>query len=265
MPPPGGRVAPVPSRYALRRDVDELAVEFEVDDNTLAGTPAGTGAPGALPADVVPATTAPVVLERFRKDEEDAPPTRSLRALRWGLVPARAQDASGGARTAEVRAKTLLEDPATAEAALLRRCLVPADAWYGSGAGATADGGPGGQDVAVEPADGSVLALAGVYDFWRDPARAPGDPARWLVSFAVVTTAAGAGPEPRPGRVPLVVPRDLRDAWLDPSLDDADDVRSLLAAVPDDLLRSGALRVRPVPPADRGGAPDPGAGEPPRA
>ena len=248
----------MPSRYALRRDVDELAVEFEVDDNTLAATPSGPGAAAALPADVVPATTAPVVLERFRKDEEDAPPTRSLRALRWGLVPAGAQDASGGARTAEVRAETLLEDPATAEAALLRRCLVPADAWHGSGA-------PGGQDVAVGPADGSVLALAGVYDFWKDPARAPGDPARWLVSFAVVTTAAGAGPEPRPGRVPLVVPRDLRDAWLDPSLDDADDVRSLVAAVARDLFRGGALQVRPVPPADRGGAPDPGAGEPPRA
>ncbi|NAZ75205.1 SOS response-associated peptidase, partial [Kineococcus sp. T13] len=102
------------------------------------------------------------------------------------------------------------------------------------------------QPFAVGAADGSVLSLAGVYEFWKDATRAEDDPARWLVSFAVVTTAAEPGLDRLHERMPLVVPRDLRDAWLDPSLDEADDVRALLGAVPRDLFLGGALEAHPV-------------------
>nr|WP_246314157.1 SOS response-associated peptidase [Kineococcus aurantiacus] len=243
----GGKVCRVCGRYALRRELEDLVEEFEVDDNTLTG-PAADPAAVTRSTNVAPTTTPPVVLERFRKGEPDAPPTRSLRALRWGLVPSWSKDASGAARMVNARSETLLDKPAFAAAALARRCLVPVDAWYEWQT--TAVTGPGGkplkQPFAVSAADGSVLSLAGVYEFWQDPARAPEDPARWVVSFAVVTRAAEAGLDRLHERMPLVVPRDLRDAWLDPSLDDADDVRSLLGAVPHDLFLGGALRAHPV-------------------
>ncbi|WP_432502509.1 SOS response-associated peptidase [Kineococcus arenarius] len=224
-------------RYVLQRDVDELVAEFEVEEPALG--PGGA----ASPADVVPGARPPVVLERFRKGEPDAPPSRSLRALSWGLVPPGARDASAGPAAAHVRAEALLREPSSAPAALARRCLVPVDAWYQR----RADGEPRGAQSAVSAADGSVLSLAGVYEFWQDPARAPGDPARWLVSFALVTTAAEPGPDRLRGRVPLVVPRDLRDAWLDPTLDEAEDVAALLDALSRE--RAGtALRTHPVPP-----------------
>ncbi|WP_432535419.1 SOS response-associated peptidase [Kineococcus arenarius] len=228
-------------RYVLQRDVDELVAEFEVEEPALG--PGGA----APPADVVPGARPPVVLERFRKGEPDAPPSRSLRALSWGLVPPGARDASAGPAAAHVRAETLLREPSSAPAALARRCLVPVDSWYQRRAGAAAGDEPRGAASAVSAADGSVLSLAGVYEFWQDPARAPGDPARWLVSFAVVTTAAEPGPDRPPGRVPLVVPRDLRDAWLDPTLDEAEDVAALLDALSRERAAT-ALRTHPVPP-----------------
>ncbi|WP_432511679.1 SOS response-associated peptidase [Kineococcus sp. SYSU DK001] len=228
-------------RYALRRELDELVEEFEVDDDTLAGGGAVT-----LSTNTAPTTTPPVVLERFRRGEPDAPPTRSLRALRWGLVPSWSPDASGGARMVNARAETLLSKPAFAQAATARRCLVPVDAWYEWQTSTAADGATRKQPFAVGSADGSVLSLAGVYEFWKDGSKAPEDPSRWLVSFAIVTTAAEEGLDRLHERMPLVVPRDLRDAWLDPSLDDADDVRSLVDAVPRDQFLGGALEAHPV-------------------
>ncbi|NAZ88438.1 SOS response-associated peptidase family protein, partial [Kineococcus indalonis] len=118
-----------PPSYALQRRADELAAEFEVEEVAT-----GPGASGAAVL-VEPGASAPVVLERFRRGEPDAPPSRSLRPLRWGLVPAWAPDPSGGPRAACAPAATLLGERATAQAALARRCLVPVDAWHGPGDG----------------------------------------------------------------------------------------------------------------------------------
>ncbi|NAZ75668.1 SOS response-associated peptidase, partial [Kineococcus sp. T13] len=126
-------------RYALRRDVDDLVEEFEVDDDTL-----GDGSGVAMSTNVAPTTTPPVVLERFPRGAPDAPPTRSLRALRWGLVPSWSKDPSGGARMVNARVESLLEKPSFARAALARRCLVPVDAWYEwQSPAAHGDGGTG--------------------------------------------------------------------------------------------------------------------------
>ena len=232
-------------RYALRRDVDDLVAEFEVDDDTVSGSEQVV----TLSTNIAPTTTPPVVLERFRKDEEDAPPTRSLRALRWGLVPSWSKDATGGARMVNARVESLLAKPAFAKAAAARRCLVPVDAWYEWQTSESAKGGDGKplkQPFAVANADGSVLSLAGIYEFWKDDTKAADDPTRWLVSFAIVTTAAEAGLDRLHERMPLVVPRDLRDAWLDPSLDDPEEVQALLDAVPRDLFLGGTLDAHPV-------------------
>jgi putative SOS response-associated peptidase YedK len=232
-------------RYALRRDLGELVTEFEVDDDTLSAPDAVV----TLSTNVAPTTTPPVVLERFRKDEEDAPPTRSLRALTWGLVPSWSKDATGGARMINARAESLLSKPAFAKAAVARRCLVPADAWYEwqtSPSATGKDGKPLKQPFAVANADGSLLSLAGIYEFWKDEAKAADDSTRWLVSFAIVTTAAEPGLDRLHERMPLVVPRALRDAWLDPSLDEAEEVQALIDAVPRDLFLGGALDAHPV-------------------
>lgn len=239
---------PMCGRYALRRDVDDLVAEFEVDDDTLSGADGQTGVRATSSTNVAPTSTPPVVLERFRKGEPDAPPSRSLRALRWGLVPSWSKDASGAARMVNARVESLLSKPAFSKAALTRRCLVPVDAWYEWQTSPTAqatDGTPRKQPFAVASADGSVLSLAGIYEFWKDPSKGEDDPTRWLVSFAVVTTEAEPGLDRLHERMPLVVPKELRDAWLDPTVDDAEEVEDLLGVMPRDLF-STELTAWPV-------------------
>ena len=44
------------------------------------------------------------------------------------------------------------------------------------------------QPFFIRPKDGGVLAMAGIYEFWRRPDAAEDDPDAWLVTCAVLTT-----------------------------------------------------------------------------
>jgi putative SOS response-associated peptidase YedK len=234
--------------------VDDLAEEFGIDQT-------GGPAPGEDPAtaqpdyNIAPAKLAPVVLERRPRTEGrtadpqdlsvadsvadsgagagDCTPdaVRWLRLFRWGLVPSWAKDLSVGNRMINARAETLLERPAYKRAALSRRCLVPADGWYEwqkSPTETDAKGRPRKQPFFMHPFAGGSIAMAGVFELWRNPAAHPDGPVTWLATYAVITTAAEPGLDMIHDRMPLVLPRDRWDAWLDPGLRDPDAVRALL-------------------------------------
>jgi putative SOS response-associated peptidase YedK len=183
---------------------------------------------------VAPTKDVLAVVERRPRDE--AAPVRQLRLLRWGLVPSWAENPSIGGRLINARVETAESRPAYRKALLRRRCLLPADGyfeWYAAGGRK--------QPFFIRPVDGSVLALAGLYEFWCDPARDPDDPDAWLWTATILTTQ----PEPALARLhdrmPLVVPRERYAAWLDSSLTDPGAVRRLLVPPP-----PGALEAYPV-------------------
>jgi putative SOS response-associated peptidase YedK len=156
---------------------------------------------------------------------------RWLRLLSWGLVPSWAKDRSVGNRMINARAETLLDKPAYKRAALSRRCLVPADGWYEwqkSPTETDAKGKPRKQPFFMHPVADGPIAIAGVFELWRNPAVHPDDPAAWLATYAVITTDAEPGLDVIHDRMPLVLPRDRWDDWLDPELRDPDAVRALL-------------------------------------
>ncbi|NEE49188.1 SOS response-associated peptidase, partial [Streptomyces sp. SID8455] len=68
------------------------------------------------------------------------------------------------------------------------------------------------QPYFVTPADGSVFAMAGLYEFWRDPTL-PGDHANaWWVTCSVITTEAettplAVAPAEGPGALADIHPR----------------------------------------------------------
>ena len=105
------------------------------------------------------------MLERAPRGEPDEPPRRRLQVARWGLVPSWAKDASIGNRMINARMETVAEKPAFKRAFAKRRALLPADGyfeWYGEVKGKK-------QPFFIRPADGGVLAMAGLYELWRDP------------------------------------------------------------------------------------------------
>lgn len=228
-------------RYAASADPDELIEIFEVDINGL-GDPSRSllvnpqSPPvGSPDFNMAPNKQALVVIERRGRDDEAEQVQRQLRPLTWGLVPSWAKDVKVGVRMTNARSETLFDKPAFRKAATSRRAIIPADGWYEwqvSPVATDAKGKPRKQPFFMSRADGALTAFAGLYEFWRDPGAADGDPGAWLTTFTIITTAAEPGLERIHHRQPVVLDPSTWDAWLDPLLVNPDEVR--------DLLHSGA-------------------------
>lgn len=241
-------------RYAATAHPDELVEAYEVEVDAT-GEPSRTvlkspqvPPPGQPDYNVAPSKQAPVVLTRAPRGEADGIPVRQLRLLTWGLVPSWAKDPSVGARMTNARSETVLDKPAFARAASARRCLVPITGWYEwqtSPVAVDAKGRPRKQPFFITRADAAPLALAGLYEFWKDPSAPAEDPLSWVVSYTIITTAAEPGLHRIHDRQPVALEPDQWQDWLDPGLTSPDDVRSLLDAshVP------GRFQAWPVTPA----------------
>ncbi len=219
-------------RYAASAHPDELIEIFEVDVNAM-GDPSRSllvkpqqPPVGSADYNVAPTKAAPVIVQR----EHPVPRQRALRPLTWGLVPSWSKDPRGAVRMINARAETLLSKPVYAKAARTRRCLVPARGWYEWQVSPTARskaGKPRKQPFFLSRSDESMLAMAGVYEFWKDPSIEAGDP--WLVTFAIVTTAAEPGLDRIHDRQPVVLDPEQWQDWLDPEVTEPDHVEALLA------------------------------------
>jgi putative SOS response-associated peptidase YedK len=231
-------------RYASSARPEDLVEEFAVDLDRM-GEHARSilVAPQSPPAgepdfNVAPSKAAPIVLTRAPRGEADAEPTRQLRLLTWGLVPSWSKDVKVGLRMINARSESLLGSSSFVRAATFRRCLVPADGWYEwqvSPTAVDARGKPRKQPFFIHRSDGGPMAMAGLYEFWRDKALAEDDPDAWLTTYAVITTAAEPGLDRIHDRQPLVLERAAWDDWLDPA-------QNALAGVKAHLEFSGSGR-----------------------
>jgi putative SOS response-associated peptidase YedK len=213
-------------RYASSRKPEDLVEEFEIDKVEVKET--------LVPDyNVAPTKSVYAVLERpGSKDEEHAgeKAERQLRTLTWGLVPFWAKDPAIGNRMINARMETVHEKPAYRKAFASRRCLLPADGfyeWYPTQQ-KTKAGRPVKQPFFIHPADGGVMAMAGLYEIWRDPTKADDDPDRFRWTCTVLTTTAEDAVGRIHDRMPLLVEPDRYAAWLDPATQDPDDLRALL-------------------------------------
>ena len=227
-------------RYASSRKPEDLVGLFDA----VAWDPTETLAQNW---NIGPTDPVYAVLERARKGEEGGP-ARQLRTLRWGLVPSWAKSPGSAVKMINARAETAHEKPAYRRSLAARRCLLPADGYYEWFTPDVAAGTPKSrikkQPYFITPADGSVMAMAGLYEFWRNRDIPSDDPAAWLCTCTVVTTAAEPALAPIHDRMPLVLRPDRWDDWLDPGLTDPEEARALLAPPP-----PGLLEARPVGPA----------------
>lgn len=203
-------------RYVVTSSPQQLAREFGVE--LLALDEAVEPDYNVAPTDRVPA-----VLERGPRDHPGGPPQRQLRLLRWGLVPSWAKDPAVGNRLINARLETAPDKPSFRAAFAKRRCILPALGFYEweqppKDAGASARKQP----YFIHRPDQANLAMAGLYELWRDPQRDRDDPEAWLWSCTVLTTQATDEAGRIHDRAPLVVPADAYNRWLAPESADAD-------------------------------------------
>jgi len=219
-------------RYAASRNPDDLVEEFEVERVEVRER---------LEPDYNVAPTKPVYAVLTRRSlelPEGSPAVRQLRVVSWGLVPSWAKDPSIGSRLINARMETLAEKPAFRRAFAKRRCLLPADGYYEwyAGSGVTGGAAVKKQPFYIHPKDGSSLAMAGLYEFWRAEHADPDDPLSWRWSTAVITTQAEDAVGLIHDRMPLMVERDRWVEWLDPTRSEPDELRELLVPAAPGLL-----------------------------
>lgn len=170
---------------------------------------------------VAPTDRVAIVLDSAKTE----PPTRRLEVARWGLVPGWAKDPREGARAFNARSEELEAKPLFRKAFEERRAVVPVSGYY---EWTVVDG----EKVPhyIHPADDSPLYFAGLYGWWKDSSKADDDPARWLLSFTILTRDAIGHLGSIHDRMPVFLDPDFADAWLDPT---ADNVRDILDAAID--------------------------------
>src|SRR4051812_38848353 len=146
---------------------------------------------------VCPTQTIPVVIERDGG--------RELVPMRWGLMPAWwKKKAKETPATCNARAETVHEKPMFRGAFKRTRCLIPISGYYEWKA--TADGK---QPYYFSRVDGSPIAVAGLWDEWKDIET--GEP---LKSCTMIITAANDFMADTHDRMPVILEPVTFGRWL---------------------------------------------------
>ena len=212
-------------RYSASMNAADIAAVFGI-------SPDQVRAEQLAPSwNVAPTDPVPAVLERRSRDDDEHL-RRQLRLLRWGLVPSWAKDLAMGARLINARAETVADKPAFRRALAARRCLLPADGYY---EWLRQDDGKK-QPFFIRRRDDVPVALAGLYEIWRDPAGPPDGELVWTCT--VVTTTASPAVREIHDRMPVLLDPGTWERWLDPTYDDVDDLRALLRPAPAEALEA---------------------------
>jgi len=167
------------------------------------------------------APTQPIPIVRLHEGE------RQFALLRWGLIPAWVKDPRAFSLLINARADSVNDKPAFRNAMNRRRCLIPADGFY-----EWKEEGGRKRPYVVRPKDRGPIAFAGLWECWMGPN------GEELETAAIVTTAASPVMHHIHDRMPVIVPPDAFDFWLDCANVDALTAAAVLTAAPDALMEA---------------------------
>jgi len=206
-------------RYRLSRHKEILAERFGVDPAEL--DPEDNWQPRY---NIAPTQNVPVI----RQDAEE--PKRFGSRMRWGLIPFWAKnkdkEAGIGHNLINARAETAAVQPAFRDALRYRRCLIPADGFY-----EWCKSGRTKIPFCFALTGEEIFAFAGLWETWRNPA------GRSIETCCILTTPANALVQDIHDRMPVILPDDAYDVWLDPGLRNVHDLRDLLMPFDANLMR----------------------------
>jgi putative SOS response-associated peptidase YedK len=173
------------------------------------------------------APTQPVPIVKMENGE------RHFALVRWGLLPSWVKDPKTFTLLINARGESVNDKPAFKNAMRRRRCLFPADGFYG-----WKEAGGRRRVYYARPRDGAPMALAGLWETWTGPNGEEMDTA------VIVTTRANSALAQAHDRAPVIVPPEAFDFWLDCDKVDAQTATALIAPAPE-----GSVEVYEVSPA----------------
>jgi putative SOS response-associated peptidase YedK len=173
-----------------------------------------------FPARYNVAPTQPIPIVRLTEGR------RQLALVRWGLIPAWVNDPREFSLLINARGESVNDKPAFRNAMKRRRCLIPADGFY-----EWKDEGGRKRPYVVRPRGGGPIAFAGLWETWMGPN------GEEMETAAIITTEASRDVAHIHHRMPVVVPPEAFDLWLDPNAD-ATTATALIVPAPPGLLEA---------------------------
>lgn len=155
---------------------------------------------------------------------------RQFALARWGFLPSWVKDPKTFSLLINARGETVRDKPAYQAAMKRRRCLIPADGFYEWQAG-----GEGKRPFYVRARSGAPLAFAGLWETWTGPNGEEVDTA------VIVTTRANKTLGDIHERMPVIVPPEAFDLWLNATDADATAAAALMVPAPENLLEAYAI------------------------
>jgi len=154
---------------------------------------------------------------------------RRLDPFRWGLVPGWAKDLSIGSRMINARAETVASKPAFRSSFAKRRCILPVDGFYEW----KTCGPKKKQPYFIHRPDGEPYAFGGLWAQWRGVVAGEELAVR---SSTIITGQPNEKMAQIHDRMPLILPREAWDEWLDPTVTDPARITRLLVPAPIELI-----------------------------
>ena len=181
-------------RYALAQGLDVIDAQFGSDSSGISPMPFNWN--------IAPTQDIYLVKENSEKKKVVA---TSL----WGLIPSWATDPGFASNTINARVETIAEKPSFRSAFRSRRCLIPASGYY---EWATEFGQfKSKQPFYISNKDQTLLPMAGIYEEWVNP-----QTGELITSAAIITRESKDFIAKIHHRMPIMLPKDDWESWLDP-------------------------------------------------
>lgn len=194
-------------RFTLATNTQKLAEAF-----------AGFEVPAELPARYNIAPTQPIAVVANNGEHK-------VEFFHWGLIPSWAKDPKIGNQMINARAETLAEKPSFKNAYKRRRCLVLADGFYEW----KKEEGSTKTPMYIRLASGDPFAFAGLWEMWQTAEDT-------ILSCTIITTDPNDLMAQIHNRMPVILPPDAYQQWLDPAERSPDQLQSLLQPYPAELM-----------------------------
>lgn len=158
----------------------------------------------------------------------------------WGFIPSWAKDPSIGHKTINARAETVAEKPMFRSSFKKHRCLVIADGFYEWEKTEKKK-----VPFYIRLRTGKPFGFGGLYSHWTSPE------GRTVCTCTIITTTANELIEAIHDRMPVIIPKDKEDLWLDPEVQDPEELLDLLKPYPAELMEMYAVSTKVNIPAFR--------------
>lgn len=190
-------------RYYLKITIDKLIERYGILNNEMDSITDG---------EIFPSNRAPVIIQQENKKE--------LRLFKWGFKPS-----FTNRLIINARAETIDKKPTFKNAFFGSRCLVPASSffeWQTKGKQKIK------YKISLKNMD--IFSLAGIFDIFKD------DNGNNIQSFTVITTEPNNKLKKIHNRMPVIIPRENEDYWLDNNPVDFKILKDMLRPYPEEAL-----------------------------